>query len=136
MTMNLRLRVLAAIVIPLLSSFAAQAEECSEESVKPFCIHERTQNEYDRADKTLNAAYKKVLKAISKPKEDGLDYPLLKTKFIEAQRQWLRFRDSECNAWYVVNEAGADRNFDETACLVKRMQDRTRQLEEWLAYLP
>ncbi|MGQ5524546.1 lysozyme inhibitor LprI family protein [Chitinimonas sp. PSY-7] len=39
------------------------------------------------------------------PKEDGLDFPTFKAEFIDTQRQWIRFRDSECEAWYVINES-------------------------------
>ena len=60
-----------------------------------------------------------------------VDFPTLKRQFIEAQRQWLSFRDKECEAWYLINQAGAQRNIDHLACLRDRTADRVQQLQRW-----
>lgn len=96
----------------------------------------RAQAVYDQADSDLNTLYQRLLKTLSQPRNEQLDYPALKTKFVEAQRQWVRFRDSECAAWYVINQAGTGRNADQMTCLLHRTQQRTAQLQEWQANLP
>lgn len=101
-----------------------------------MCEDMRAQAVYDRVDNELNAAYQQLLKRMSQPQSEYLDYPTLKAKFIEAQRQWVRFRNKECDAWYVVNQAGTGRNADQMTCMVKRTKDRTKQLKEWASYLP
>lgn len=111
---------------------AAQAQSCAPDSVSPECLLQRSQDELQRADDELNRTYRKVLKAISRPRDEYVDYPALKVKFVEAQRQWIRFLDKECTAWYLINEAGADRNLDLLTCEIDRTRDRTRELDAWL----
>lgn len=124
------------IAAAALSTGIAVAEDCPPADHSPMCEDARAQAIYERADGELNAAYQSLLKRMSKPSEAELDYPALKTSFVQAQRQWLRFRDNECAAWYVINQAGAQRNADTLACLTERTQDRNRQLQAWSAALP
>lgn len=93
---------------------------------------QRSEAEFERADGELNRTYQKVLKALSRPRDEYVDYPSLKSKFVEAQRQWVHFLNDECSAWYLINEAGADRNLDMLTCQIDRTRDRTRELNVWL----
>jgi uncharacterized protein YecT (DUF1311 family) len=114
----------------------ARAQDCPKDDFSPICTDMRADAQFEKADRQLNLVYQSLLRQISKPAEQYLDYPALKTKFIEAQRKWLAFRDAECEAWFVVNEAGTGRNADQLQCLIDRTNDRTKQLEEWQANLP
>jgi len=134
MRSTLSRRVFAALV--LAASSSAQAQDCKADDYSPICTDMRAQAAYEAADSDLNKVYQQVLKRLSQPRTEDIDYPTLKTKFTQAQRQWVRFRDSECDAWYGVNQAGTGRNADQMACLLKRTQQRTGQLQEWQAYLP
>lgn len=120
----------------LASSGAVHAQDCPKDDLSPMCEDQRAQAVYELADNELNTVYQQLLKRMSKSQSEYLNYPTLKVKFIEAQRQWLRFRNSECDAWYVINQAGTGRNADQMSCLVTRTKDRTKQLKEWAAYLP
>lgn len=120
----------------LVSSGAVHAQDCPKDDLSPMCEDRRAQAVYERADSELNIVYQQLVKKMSQPPSEYLDYPTLKTKFIEAQRQWVRFRNNECDAWYVINQAGTGRNADQMTCLVARTKDRTKQLKEWAAYLP
>ncbi|WP_181156683.1 lysozyme inhibitor LprI family protein [Paraburkholderia sp. BL21I4N1] len=115
---------------------AVQAQECKPNDVSDPCVEQATQREFERADRDLNATYSQVVRKISVPKNEYVDYPALKAKLAEAQRQWVRFRDSECDAWYKVSEAGTGRNAFQSNCLTQRTVDRTRELKAWLEYLP
>lgn len=128
-----RLMVVASLFA--LSS-AVHAQVCPKDDLSPMCEDQRAQAVYQQADNELNTVYQQLLKRMSKSQSEYLDYPTLKVKFIEAQRQWLRFRNNECEAWYVINQAGTGRNADQMSCLVARTKDRTKQLKEWAAYLP
>ncbi|ASL47554.1 hypothetical protein bAD24_III09170 [Burkholderia sp. AD24] len=125
-----------ALVAAIASVSDAYAQECKPNDVSDPCVEQATQREYERADHDLNAIYSQVLRKVSVPKNEYVDYPALKVKLAEAQRQWIRFRDSECDAWYKVNEAGTGRNAFQSNCLTQRTLDRTRQLKAWLEYLP
>ncbi|WP_228545579.1 lysozyme inhibitor LprI family protein [Burkholderia pseudomultivorans] len=124
------LGVVAALTFAWLT--AAQAQSCEPDSVARECLQQRSQDEFQQADDELNRTYQKVLKAMSRPHDEYVNYPALKVKFVEAQRQWIRFLDNECAAWYLINEAGADRNLDLLTCEIDRTRDRTRQLKAWL----
>ncbi|OXI72087.1 DUF1311 domain-containing protein [Burkholderia sp. MS389] len=130
---SLRRAALGAAMALTLSWFtAAQAQSCAPDSVAPECLLQRSQDEFQQADDELNRTYQKVLKSLSRPRDEYVDYPALKVKFVAAQRQWIRFLDDECSAWYLINEAGADRNLDLMTCEIDRTRDRTRQLNAWL----
>jgi len=112
---------------------AAQAEECPSDDLSPICTDMRMQAQYEEADNQLNLSYKQLMKIMSQPAGQYIDFPALKSQFVEAQRQWLRFRDKECNAWYLINQAGAQRNADQMHCLINRTLERNQQLKEWIA---
>ena len=124
------------VALVLSASPIANAQDCKADDYSPICTDMRAQAVYDQADSDLNTLYQRLLKTLSQPRNEQLDYPALKTKFVEAQRQWVRFRDSECSAWYVINQAGTGRNADQMTCLLHRTQQRTAQLQEWQANLP
>lgn len=130
-----RVNLSFALVTALVLTSDAYAQECKPNDVSDPCVEQATQHEYERADLDLNAIYSQVLRKVSVPKNEYVDYPALKAKLAEAQRQWVRFRDSECDAWYKVNEAGTGRNAFQSNCLTQRTIDRTRELKAWLEYL-
>jgi uncharacterized protein YecT (DUF1311 family) len=123
-------RLLLAAVL-FATTLDVLAQDCPRDDVSPRCTDMRASAQFDSADQRLNFAYQQVLRKISGPAEQYLDYPALKATFIEAQRKWVAFRDADCDAWYVINEAGTGRNADEMKCLIDRTNDRTRQLESW-----
>lgn len=133
--MNTAFLFLPVILFMVLPS-AVFSQDCHENDASTWCSTQRLAHEYELVDDNLNKVYQELLKAMEKPAEEYLDYPSLKTKFIEAQRQWIRFRDSECNAWYIFNEAGTGRNVDHLECLVMRTRDRIKQLKEWQSAMP
>lgn len=136
MPVNIRFRSLLIAGGMLLSPVAALAEDCPKDDLSPMCEDMRAQATFELTDHQLNVSYQQLIKKMSQPKDDYLDYPALKIKFVEAQRQWVRFRDKECDAWYLINQAGAQRNTDQMACLIQRTKERTGQLKEWFSTLP
>lgn len=120
----------------LLFPLSVQAEDCPSDDLSPVCTDMRAQASFEQADQQLNASYKQLIKLMSVPKSEYIDFPALKAGFIDAQRQWLKFRDKECNTWYLLNQAGAQRNSAQMSCLIQRTKDRTQQLSQWIAELP
>lgn len=125
-------RLVVAVTLAVLALGTAHAESCTSDSVAPECLMQRSQAGFEQADAELNRTYQKILKAMSRPRDEYVDYPTLKAKFVEAQRQWVRFVGTECSAWYLINEAGADRDLDQLSCEFDRTRDRTRELNAWL----
>lgn len=124
------------VILFMAMSSVVFSQECPENDGSTWCSTQRSQLKYEFADDNLNKIYRKLLKTMEKPAGEYLDYPSLKKKFIESQRQWIRFRDTECDAWYILNEAGTGRNVDHLECLVMRTHDRIKQLKEWQSAMP
>lgn len=119
-------------LIGLLLPMMVKAMDCPQDDLSPMCADMRAQAIFEDADNQLNTSYKQLIKLMSQPKDHYIDFPALKMKFIESQRQWLRFRDKECDAWYLINQAGVQRNVDQMNCLINRTHDRNQQLKEWI----
>lgn len=81
------------------------------------------QNEYDKADKELNDAYKKVMAAV---KASG--NPKAKDKLVAAQRAWIDFRDKDCAFEASVFEGGTMYGLIYTSCLTDHTEKRTKEL--------
>ena len=54
-------------------------------------------------------------------------------KFEEAQRTWLRYRDTECSAVYDYYSPGSIRNMQALACKMALTRERTHAI--WTAWL-
>jgi uncharacterized protein YecT (DUF1311 family) len=117
-------------------SLPARAQTCDANNVSPQCVERRSEQGYEQVDGELNQTYRQIIQGLSKPEGEYIDYPTLKSRFVEAQRQWVKFRDAECSAWFLINEAGTGRDEDELNCRIQRTQDRIRELKEWVKALP
>ena len=83
-------------------------------------------------DKELNVAYQKVLKGLAPTdKADTTNYAETKKLLIEAQRNWLKFRDNDCKGQLTLNESGTIRGVIYFGCLIERTEQRTKELLKW-----
>jgi uncharacterized protein YecT (DUF1311 family) len=83
-------------------------------------------------DKALNVAYEKLLKSLTPSnKEDSTDYKAVKTKLIQAQRDWIKFRDNDCAAKYDLHASGTIRGLVSVNCKMAHTDQRIKQLETW-----
>ena len=92
-------------------------------------INDCLQELSSRTDANLNAAYTARLNAISKPKDQFIDYPAVRRLLKEAQRAWIKFREKDCMAVYKLNEAGSSRNIEHLTCLISRTEQRIKELQ-------
>lgn len=84
--------------------------------------------EQQKVEKQLNAAYQQTLKEIA-----GMDDPGIKTKLIDAQRLWVKFREADCEAEYAKWQGGSIRNVMYSECMQARAKQRIQQLEQFPA---
>jgi uncharacterized protein YecT (DUF1311 family) len=85
-----------------------------------------------KEDKKLNVAFQKLLKDIVSPgKSDGTDYEGSKKMLIEAQRNWIKFRDADCKGQLILNASGTMRGVIYLSCLTDRTEQRTKELTKW-----
>lgn len=73
-------------------------------------INECAQKELKAKDGELNKAYQALLKSLSPSMQgDTTDYAAVKRELAEAQRAWIKYRDSDCGAKYKFWEDGSIR---------------------------
>lgn len=74
------------------------------------------ENERELWDQRLNKVWKNMSKTVMNPKQ-----------WLDAQRKWIAFRDSQCKA---VVGPGSSGDLDESGCLMNLTIERTLQLED------
>ena len=79
--------------------------------------------ELARLDPKLNDVYKQVLKAM--PPEE-------KKTMTQAQRDWLKFRESTCKLWAVQNLRSPLGQHGYTTCMVEMTDKRISDLRDWV----
>lgn len=85
-----------------------------------------------KKDKELNAAYQKLLKSlVADDKADTTDYAEVRKKLLEAQRNWVNFRDSDCQGQVILHANGTIRGAVYFGCLAERTEQRTKELIKW-----
>ena len=78
---------------------------------------------FDEADKRLNAAYQELLPSLRTERRE---------KLINAQLEWIRFRDANCDFERSEVEDGSMASLVYHSCLENITNQRTRQLQEYL----
>lgn len=85
-----------------------------------------------KKDKELNMAYKKLIDSLaSDDKGDDTNYAEVKKHLLEAQRNWIKFRDSDCRGMLTLHESGSIRGSVYLSCLSERTEQRTKELLNW-----
>ena len=85
--------------------------------------------ELAKADDELNAQYKKLLAQLDSDAKINPAATQAKKELIEAQRQWVKFRDADCGAVFTYYLDGTVRVSAEQSCELSRTRQRTEQLE-------
>jgi uncharacterized protein YecT (DUF1311 family) len=85
-----------------------------------------------KKDKELNAAYQNLMKRLTPDgKGDDTDYAAVRKHLVEAQRNWIKFRDDDCQGMLAFYESGTIRGAVYLSCLTNRTEQRTKELLSW-----
>ena len=85
-------------------------------------------------DRDLNDAYQALLKELRPSMAgDTTDYAGARKELAEAQRAWVRFRDSDCAGKYKFWEQGSIRGIVYATCRIEHTEQRIVQLKKWAA---
>lgn len=93
-------------------------------------INECMEAELEKVEKKLNAKYKKTLKALSAPDEDGWKYSISKKAVIESQRAWVKFRDKDCEAEETMTNGTGTASWY-MDCMIDHANTRIKRLDEF-----
>jgi uncharacterized protein YecT (DUF1311 family) len=120
--------LLMALPVPLVVASTEAADPTSDP-----CVTQKDTSEiaaclwqiYVAADAELNRAYKELLESLSLENESA------RAKLVKAQRAWIKYRDSDCEAVYQYWSLGTARGRMATLCLISRTETRRMELYRW-----
>ncbi len=79
--------------------------------------------ELGRLDVKLNGVYKQVRAKMSEEEKKAL---------VQAQRDWLKFRESSCKLWEVQSFQAPSGHHGYTSCMVDMTDKRVSELRTWV----
>ncbi|WP_198120142.1 lysozyme inhibitor LprI family protein [Massilia rhizosphaerae] len=117
------------IVITIFSGIAqAQGPICHNDGSgldSAICAHD----DFLKADAQLNNAYQAAIKLLG----SDPDRAAAKVALVTAQREWVKFRDADCQVQDRIFQHGSMRAALVESCLKERTEQRTKELKEiWL----
>ena len=121
------------ILILCCSSFSLSAES-SVEDCQLFGSLCELQANFELADKELNDVYKNIMNRINSGELSDrtlVDSAELKQSLLSSQRSWLQFKKSNCDAFYVLQSGGSQRNEGRMECEIEMTKERTNYLISW-----
>ncbi|WP_108945507.1 lysozyme inhibitor LprI family protein [Shewanella halifaxensis] len=92
------------------------------------------QASFAAADKELNDVYKSInnrIKSGELSESTLVDAAELKQSLLNSQRSWLKFKESNCDAFYVLQSGGSQRNEARMECEIEMTKARTNYLKSW-----
>jgi uncharacterized protein YecT (DUF1311 family) len=128
------LRATLLVLICLGAPALSQTVDCANTSIQMelnFCAEQ----DWTAADAELNRVYKEVMAAM-KAMDQSLPPELqgAATTLRDAQRAWITFRDANCNLAGYPMRGGSAEPLLIYGCLRQMTLDRTRQLQDLVAY--
>ena len=112
-------------------AYSASALDC-ERVISTPDINACGQVELDKVELTLNQVYQRILKqmdAISSEKSNLADKSMLKKKFVDAQRLWVKYRKADCDTTYIFWSDGTIRGAMYLICMTNRAEQRIKELK-------
>ena len=107
-----------------------QKENSADEKVpSQLELNDEAGAEFAQSDKALNTAYGELMTTIEKC---GPDFTTWKEKLRAAQRDWIKFRDSNCDYESAPLEGGQAWSMEYNGCRSSMTNERTRRLREML----
>lgn len=114
-------------------TFQSFAEDFDERCGLPVSLC-KLQIELESSDAKLNRIYKDIMSRINTgelPDRTLVDASELKQSLIVSQRGWLKFKDKNCDAFYVLQSGGRQRNEARLECEIEMTNARIKYLVKW-----
>lgn len=131
--MTLRAATIAIVLLaagPVLAAdICNKKQPCDETAQTQLDITECASNLSDEADKTLNEMWPKVLAIYDSYADDKGEKALR-----QAQREWIKFRDSTCEAESDIAEGGSISNLYYVECTCAVTESRIADFKRMLSF--
>lgn len=108
-----------AVLCVLLSAATARADDCGNATTQA-AMTQCAIDAYTREDKLLNQTYKEVMAKLD---------PAHRKPLRQAQRDWIKYRDSHCKAEAASVQGGSLYGTVMNSCLAETTQARTKTLK-------
>ncbi len=115
---------LVAIAGTFMTGIAHSSPPC-ENASSQASLNECATQSMHRADAELNRLYQALTKSLK-------DDPEAERKLVAAQREWIKFRDSECSFQALKSEGGSANAMVLSMCVEDHTRTRMRSLRGYL----
>jgi uncharacterized protein YecT (DUF1311 family) len=130
--MNRILATIAALLLTAVPSQSAPSPNICAAPTTTIDLNTCAQKDFEKKDKELNIAYQALMKSLTPSKPIGLiNYPEVRRQLTNAQQDWIRFRDNDCDAKYRLRQDGTIRTIVYLSCKTEHTEVRTKQLRNW-----
>lgn len=115
-----------------LAASIAQAPDCAN-AVTTQELNECASAEYEKADQTLNGAWREALATVRRQDQEDVPpedrRPRGEVKLREAQRAWITYRDANCVVQGYRARGGTAETLINLGCLTTVTEQRTKELQ-------
>ena len=132
--MTVRSLAATLLVLPVLTLAAEPPPDACVNATTTLELNACAQQTLARRDRELNDAYRHLLRTLADPAATDADDAAradARRLLVEAQRQWLRFRDHDCRGRLRLYDTGSMRGLVYLGCLIAHTEQRTEQLRRW-----
>ena len=123
------MRNIAMFILLFFASVCAHAQTEGDCRGNMIQINDCMLDRLEKVEADLNRVYALVMKEFSKPDESNIQYSLARKELLSAQRAWVAFRKSDCDAVYTI-AGGSVANMRLLACMEGHAVARTKELKE------
>jgi len=117
--------ILTAAMVMAIPAFAFSQDKCYDEAKDQAAMNKCADAAYKESDKKLNELYKQIEARL---KDDADTKKLL----VQAQRDWIKFRDAECGFQTAEAAGGSMMPMLVTQCMDDLTQTRVEDFEGYL----
>lgn len=135
MTVPARSLAAALLVLPATALAAEPPPDACANATTTLELNACAQQTLARRDRELDDAYRALLRTLADPAATGADDGAradARRLLVEAQRQWLRFRDQDCRGRVRLHDTGSMRGLVYLGCLLAHTEQRTAHLRGWV----
>lgn len=87
-------------------------------------------------DVELNEKYQEILRVLKRASEQKPNFARAREQLIASQRNWIKFRDSDCRALASFLPGDPSIQSKHSVCLMERTKQRVKELDTWVGLLP
>ena len=124
---------LALLTVGLIASVSCRADlaSCLSAAKDSHGTSTCYAEEFTGLDKDLNTAYRNALRKIAVLPLDADRKKGVRDLLVNAQRNWVRFRDQDCGAVSAAFGSGTGHALGESECKIQLTRHRIEELSRW-----